>query len=48
MKTLPRWLVYTPDRIDGRYLRFFGSRAEQRTFAKAHGGHCYDVTKSKH
>ena len=48
MKILPRWLVHTPERVDGRILHFFASRAKQRAFAREHNGWCYDVRRSKH
>lgn len=48
MNPIPRWLVRTPQPVNGRTLHFFASRRAQREFADKHHGERYEVARSRH
>lgn len=43
-----RWLVLTPLKVDGKRFHHFPTRAQQRAFAAAHHGWCFEIVRSKH
>lgn len=47
MNPIHRWLVRTPQPVNGRTLHFFDCRRKQRQFATEHHGERYEVTRSK-
>lgn len=44
---IPRWLVRTPQPVNGRTLHFFDCRRKQRQFATEHHGERYEVRRSQ-
>lgn len=46
-RPIPRWLVRTPQPVNGRTLHFFDCRRKQRQFATENHGERYEVRRSQ-